>query len=203
MVDEYKKFVFLAVTADHLVVPSGAVEQVWQLHLAHSRAYWHYFCPQVLETSLHYEPVIAEGAEGEAFKLGYEQTLESYKNTFKAAPPEEIWPSPKLRFERDFYFVRINTQQFWTLPKLPISRTRVSAIAAVSMSAVGWVCIHAVDPNLHPIGQLLSTMFCAASGYGLVQTIAKTLDRFTPSHLPVICEVVLNGEQRLICFFAL
>lgn len=47
-IEEYRKFVFLALVADHPVTPSDQVDQVWHLHLLFSDAYWSDFCPRVL-----------------------------------------------------------------------------------------------------------------------------------------------------------
>jgi len=48
VIEEYRRFCFLAVTAGHPVTPSDAVDQVWHLHLTYSRDYWERFCPDVL-----------------------------------------------------------------------------------------------------------------------------------------------------------
>ena len=50
-IDEYRKFVFLALEADHPVTPSDQVDQVWHLHLLFSDTYWNDFCPRVLKAS--------------------------------------------------------------------------------------------------------------------------------------------------------
>lgn len=39
VIDEYKKFIFLAVVAEHPVTPSDQVDQVWHLHLLYTRSY--------------------------------------------------------------------------------------------------------------------------------------------------------------------
>ena len=38
-VEEYKKFLFLGVTAEHTVTPSEEVDQVWHLHLVYTHSY--------------------------------------------------------------------------------------------------------------------------------------------------------------------
>jgi hypothetical protein len=40
VIEEYKKFAFLAVAAGHPVTPSDQVDQVWHLHLTYTRSYW-------------------------------------------------------------------------------------------------------------------------------------------------------------------
>ena len=47
-VAEYRKFVFMAMSAGHMVCPSEAVDQVWHLHLTCTESYWHRFCRETL-----------------------------------------------------------------------------------------------------------------------------------------------------------
>ena len=118
VIDEYKKFTFLAVAAGHPVSPSDQVDQVWHLHLSYTRSYWQEFCPKILQTPLHHEPTRGGSSEQLKFDKWYSQTLESYEQFFGEAPPIDIWPSPKIRFGQDLHFVRINVQENWVLPKL-------------------------------------------------------------------------------------
>jgi hypothetical protein len=39
VIDEYKRFCYLALRAGHEVMPSDQVDQVWHLHLSYSRNY--------------------------------------------------------------------------------------------------------------------------------------------------------------------
>ncbi|TRU26332.1 MAG: TIGR04222 domain-containing membrane protein [Microcystis aeruginosa Ma_MB_S_20031200_S102] len=123
VIEEYKKFIFLAVAAGHPVTPSDQIDQVWHLHLTYTRLYWQEFCPKILQTTLHHEPT--RGGSSEQLKFGswYSKTLESYEQFFGHIPPIDIWPKPKDRFGRDLHFIRINTQQSWVLskPNFPVS----------------------------------------------------------------------------------
>lgn len=117
VIEEYKKFAFLAVVADHPVTPSDQVDQAWHLHLSYTRSYWEEFCPQVLQTPLHHGPTLGGQAENEKFDDWYRQTLDSYAAFFNQAPPSDIWPAPEVRFGRDLHFVRVNTQQNWVISR--------------------------------------------------------------------------------------
>ncbi len=116
VIEEYKKFAFLAVVAGHPVTPSDQVDQVWHLHLLYTRSYWEVFCPQVLQTPLHHGPTQGGKQEQHKFTDWYEQTLSSYEQIF-GVPPADIWPPSQIRFGRDIHFVRVNTQQNWMIPK--------------------------------------------------------------------------------------
>ena len=47
VIDEYKKFLFLAKTSHRPVTPSKAVDQAWHLHLTYSRSYWDILCERL------------------------------------------------------------------------------------------------------------------------------------------------------------
>lgn len=117
VMSEYKKFVLLAMVADHVVVPSDQVDQVWHLHLTYTRSYWDEFCKKVLNASLHHEPSHGGRAEQLKYKRLYQKTLESYQRLFNETPPAEIWPSTQNRFGCELNFVRINKQQHWLIRK--------------------------------------------------------------------------------------
>src|SRR5690349_19351007 len=48
VIEEYRRFAFLAATGGQDVTPSDAVDQAWHLHLTYTRDYWDRFCPEVL-----------------------------------------------------------------------------------------------------------------------------------------------------------
>ena len=101
VIAEYKRFVFLAATADHPVTPSDAVDQVWHLHLCYTRDYWERFCPEVLGRSLHHGPTAGGEAELHRYFDQYAQTLKSYEGVFGGCPPEDLWPKASKRLRYD------------------------------------------------------------------------------------------------------
>ena len=92
VVDEYKRFCFLAVTAGHAVTPSDAVDQAWHLHLTYSRDYWERFCPEILGRPLHHDPTAGGAGQKQLHFDQYAQTLKSYELAFGQAPPADLWP---------------------------------------------------------------------------------------------------------------
>jgi hypothetical protein len=117
VIEEYKRFIFLAVVAGHIVSPSEQVDQAWHLHLTYTRSYWQDFCPNVLQTPLHHDPTRGGSSEHLKYNNLYDRTLDSYQQFFGQVPPVDIWSTPKDRFGRDTNFVRVNTQQNWFIPK--------------------------------------------------------------------------------------
>jgi uncharacterized protein (TIGR04222 family) len=104
-IEEYRKFVFLAMVADHQVTPSDQVDQVWHLHLLFSDAYWNDFCPRVLGRPLHHHPTRGGQAERDRFHELYRATIRSYRQHF-GEPSAEFWPPVDVRFGRDLQMQR-------------------------------------------------------------------------------------------------
>lgn len=100
VIDEYRRFCFLAVTAGHDVTPSDAVDQAWHLHLTYSRDYWERFCPRILGRSLHHGPTAGGATERGRYFQQYAATLKSYEAVFGPAPPD-IWPDARRRLIED------------------------------------------------------------------------------------------------------
>lgn len=111
---EYKKFIYLCVTQNSVMVPSDAVDRVWHLHLLYTKNYWQEFCGQVLLQKVDHNP--AQTEEQDTMKQAYEQTLRMYENTFAQKPPASIWPKAKKRFAKQPDLVKIDRQKFCALP---------------------------------------------------------------------------------------
>ncbi|HYE77596.1 MAG TPA: hypothetical protein VEI97_06395 [bacterium] len=94
VVEEYKRFLFLAMAGGHMVTPSEAVDRAWHLHLTYTRNYWERLCGEVLEHPLHHEPTRGGAEESAKFKDLYTKTLASYRRLFGEEPPADIWPDP-------------------------------------------------------------------------------------------------------------
>ena len=94
MIDEYKRFAFLAQAAGHPVTPSVAVDAAWHFHLQYTLEYWDVFCAGVLRARLHHMPGTGAPDEAAVYAQRYRDTLDSYRRLFGCAPPESIWPPP-------------------------------------------------------------------------------------------------------------
>src|SRR5688572_23915413 len=68
VLEEYRRFAYLAVAAGHPVTPSEDVDQAWHLHLTYTRSYWTRFCATVLGRELHHEPTQGGAAEARKFQ---------------------------------------------------------------------------------------------------------------------------------------
>ncbi len=115
-IQEYKRFLLLAMHAGHPVTPSEAVDQVWHLHLVYTRSYWQDLCTNVLGHPLHHEPTAGGLDEGVKFHLQYERTLASYRRLFGEEPPADIWPTAEECFKPKLNRW-VDVSRHWTLPK--------------------------------------------------------------------------------------
>lgn len=116
VMEEYRRFCFLAVTAGHQVTPSDAVDQAWHLHLTYSRDYWERFCPQVLGRPLHHGPTAGGPVEQARYFAQYAETLKSYEAVF-GPPPADLWPDARRRLIEDPKARRVHPRDGLVLPR--------------------------------------------------------------------------------------
>jgi hypothetical protein len=138
VLEEYKRFLFLAMVAGHEVTPSDEVDQAWHLHLVYTHSYWNSLCGEILGKSLHHGPTRGGTAEGQRYDLAYGSTLESYEKWFGERPPVDIWPPPSIRFANTSTFRRVNTARNWIVSKRLMQRSAVAVgIAVVALAGIG------------------------------------------------------------------
>ena len=115
VIEEYRRFAFLAATAGHPVTPSDAVDQAWHLHLTYTRDYWGRFCP-LLGRELHHGPTEGGEAEHARFFHQYAETLRSYEAAF-GTPPADLWPDAHRRLIDDACARRVHPRDALVIPK--------------------------------------------------------------------------------------
>lgn len=133
VIEEYRRFCYLAMTAGHEVTPSDAVDQAWHLHLAYSRDYWQVFCPHVLGGELHHGPTQGGPVERERFYRQYADTLAAYEQAFGEVPPAGIWPDAHRRFTVDPRRVRVNVSDAIVMQR------RVALALGLFVFVAGWL----------------------------------------------------------------
>lgn len=90
---EYKKFMYLAATADMMVSPSEIVDQVWHQHLVFTKSYQE-FCA-VLGKPIQHVPSTHNKDEFDKFRRARERTNSLYREAF-GEPPEQIWNTSSM-----------------------------------------------------------------------------------------------------------
>jgi hypothetical protein len=134
VIDEYRRFCFLAMTAGHVVTPSDAVDQAWHLHLIYTRDYWERFCPDILGRPLHHGPTAGGRSEHDRFYAQYAETLRSYEAVF-GPPPPDIWPNAARRLIDDPRARRVHPRDVFILPKAAVWLAALVALAVLLFAA--------------------------------------------------------------------
>lgn len=139
VVEEYRRFIFLALRAGHPVTPSEAVDQAWHLHLVYTRSYWEDLCGGVLGRALHHGPTRGGEAEAAKFEDWYGRTQASYEIWFGSQPPQDLWPGARERFDPGARWQRVNAGAHWLVPKRAVTRA-AAGLALAGCSVVLAAC---------------------------------------------------------------
>lgn len=132
VVEEYKRFCYLALRAGHAVVPSHQIDQTWLLHLSYSRDYWDVFCATVLCADLHHSPArIGETEDAEHRREAYAETIDSYLRLSGERPPADIWPGAELLLNEVESMRRVNTADYLILRRPPKGLLWVTQVALI------------------------------------------------------------------------
>lgn len=151
VIEEYKRFAYLAMTAGAEVTPSDEVDQAWHLHLTYTRNYWDAF-REALGAPLHHGPTKGGRTEKNRYLENYERTLKAYAEEFGAPPPHDIWPPSMIRFSRAPKMQRLCTEDYFMVPKqvlrkagaglaaggAAVSLLLTSSYAAAASAGAGW-----------------------------------------------------------------
>lgn len=171
VVQEYKRFVALAMVSKRQVTPSEDVDQAWHLHLCYTVSYWERL-HQILPFPLHHHPTQGGQAEGLKFEDQYKSTLHLYREVFGSEPPADIWPSAESRFGHDLEWAKVSLSDNIILPKRGLKRLALSASAvAAAFTATG--CVLAVSQSPEPDGGFI--FLVAAAGLGIIALVALVL----------------------------
>jgi len=143
VIEEYKRFCFLAVTGGSggggEVTPSDAVDQAWHLHLTYSRDYWERFCPEILSCQLHHGPTAGGGTERHRYAEQYAETLKRYEEVFGELAPLDIWPGAARRGIDDPRARRVHPRDAFIIPKTTARLLFMLAGAVVGIGIIAHV----------------------------------------------------------------
>jgi uncharacterized protein (TIGR04222 family) len=117
VIEEYKRFCFLAVTLPDGASPSAIVDEAWHLHLTYTREYWQKFCPDILGKSLHHVPTRGGALERRKHDDWYESTRAAYQRLFGMPPPLDIWPPEPTQVSHVSRKAKVDIRQCWVIPK--------------------------------------------------------------------------------------
>ncbi len=167
--EEYKRFLYLAVAADHAASPSDAVDQAWHLHLAYTKSYWDELCGKLLKSPLHHLPTQGGPTEDKKQSDLYRRTLESYERAFGQPAPTDIWPRGTQGIKPE-KFARIRTSDFWMLRK-PSAAFRKKALAFTAI--LGFNCTMAACSS--GAGGIVPILFIGSLAAGVIYSLRRKL----------------------------
>ena len=167
VIEEYRRFLYLALRAGHSVTPSDEVDQAWHLHLVYSRSYWDELCTQVLQHRLHHGPTRGGPAEDDRFLENYEATRASYRRCFNSEPPADLWPEPEVRFAPQARWQRVDLSECWFLPKRALRRTGFGLLGILGLSGAAVGCSEVSGEALVGNGLfVMASVVVVAAGLG-------------------------------------
>lgn len=85
-VEEYKKYIYLAVRCQMPVEMPPLADKVWRTHLTYTRHYWDYMCADVIGQDVHYPRTTLRKTTSQDLD-GAELSSEAYRKTFGYEPP--------------------------------------------------------------------------------------------------------------------
>lgn len=107
LVEEYRRFMYLAGSSSENLAPSPIVDMVWQMHTEDTVAYYEDFCPRILGRTI-YRPEGDSAPPPFQDDPDYIRTLEYYAQEF-GRPQVQYWPDPDFALEKLSHFV------FWMI----------------------------------------------------------------------------------------
>jgi len=147
VLEEYRRFLYLAVRARHPVTPSDAVDQAWHLHLVYTESYWNDLCADTLGRPLHHGPTKGGAAEDAKYEDWYERTRQSYREHFGENPPLDVWPPSSVRFGPASRGQRVSTHDAWIIPKPAFLRRRAAAPALFAVGLAPLLLAFTFEPE--------------------------------------------------------
>ncbi len=109
---EYKKFMYLAATADSMVSPSEIVDVVWHQHLIFTKSYRD-FC-ELLGRQIQHIPSTHNPEEFDKFRQAKVKTQEVYTQNF-GEQPEDIWQYREMYDSLGFKKAKLSASEFFPI----------------------------------------------------------------------------------------
>lgn len=92
VIEEYKRFIYLAMIDASETTPSPDIDEAWHLHLTYTKHYWGEMCDRILKRPFHHVPC-SNRADMSRYHSQYEATKRLYRQEFDADPPRDVWPA--------------------------------------------------------------------------------------------------------------
>lgn len=175
VVDEYKKFLYLAMTSSVSVTPSDEVDQAWHLHMLYTESYWDELCGKVLGREIGHGPTKGGNSERVKYNDQYNKTLALYKSEFGVDAPADIWPDAQKRFSNVNY-QRVNMSENVVLSKSKVREYMAMYVIAPVLLFISILLISADGEELN-VGKTVLLVVAILIGIFLIRGLWRYANR--------------------------
>lgn len=165
VMQEYRRFLYLAAIGTDTVTPSDQIDQAWHLHLAYTRHYWEDLCARIIGRPLHHGPTAGGSAEGRKYRSLYAATLQRYRDTFGSEPPSDIWPPSDVRFGVRYQWV--DRSRHYVLPRRHVSVAAMTGGAVLLAACTAFAADTASAQTVPGFKRFWEFMFGSSTGFVL------------------------------------
>ncbi len=165
VMNEYRRFLYLAATGTEPVTPSDQIDQAWHLHLAYTRHYWEDLCARIIGRPLHHGPTAGGSAEGRKYRSLYAATLQRYRDTFGSEPPSDIWPPSDVRFGVRYQWV--DRSHHYLLPRRYVSIAGMAGGAVLLAACTALAADTATAQTVPGFKRFWEFLFGSSTGFVL------------------------------------
>jgi hypothetical protein len=191
VLNEYLRFVYLAVITTETLTPSNDVDEAWHLHLSYTRSYWDDLCKNILGRPLHHDPTEGGPEASKFYQERYARTLERYLLVFEQDPPADIWPDVATRFSPERGYRTVSLDRYWMVRRLFGTTAGKAVWAALFVSVLA--ALFFVGQLLSPKNGLVS--FLLVGGGMFAMNKATTFLFFGAVPFVITAEFALTGES--------
>jgi hypothetical protein len=191
VLNEYLRFVYLAVITTETLTPSNDVDEAWHLHLSYTRSYWDDLCKNILGRPLHHDPTEGGPEASKFYQERYARTLERYRLVFEQDPPADIWPDVVSRFSPESGYRTVSLNRYWMLRRF-IGPTVGRYILAATFVAVVFFLAY-IGYSLSPTNEFLALIFVLSGVYALGMATSYLVNGAEP--FVITAEFALTGES--------
>jgi uncharacterized protein (TIGR04222 family) len=159
------------------VTPSAEIDEVWHLHLVHSRDYWDIWCADVLRRRLHHGPTRGGASEAARYRTQYAATMALYEQWF-GPPPEAYWPGTHTRFRATPRFRTVDLDRVLVLPRPRMPGRRLATLVLAAVATTAGASPARADLPLNPLdwdGASFLLLYACLLGGAIVVTLALRL----------------------------
>ncbi|MBO9636348.1 MAG: hypothetical protein J7578_24815 [Chitinophagaceae bacterium] len=161
VIEDYRKFLFLAATTKEILIPPPAVDLAWDINIHYFKSDWNELSKDIQLLKLRrIIPDSEDNKEPQWSYDNYNRTLELYHNIFHSWPDGRIWPTPREWFHPEIWIRGKSGKSLIRIPVKPIYVLLIFwAFASPLYTSFKW--------SLIPMGLVPALMVANGKLYGV------------------------------------